>query len=130
MEKNFYPYRNYTHNFCYNSPNTFRQNFLFFYQSHNFCYNSPITFRQNFFFFIIHTQSHEELWQKLYIFCVIKKKKKKQAVKNSTIPTRLRVAYFEHDGAEWEAGGNVVSYGWWDFEKKTITNAFLWLLLL
>ena len=112
MEKNFYPYRNYTHNFCYNSPNTFRQNFLFFYQSHNFCYNSPITFRQNFFFFIIHTQSHEELWQKLYIFCVIKKKKKKQAVKNSTIPTRLRVAYFEHDGAEWEAGGNVVSYGW------------------
>ena len=112
MEKNFYPYRNYTHNFCYNFPNTFRQNFLFFYQSHNFCYNSPITFRQNFFFFIIHTQSHEELWQKLYIFCVIKKKKKKQAVKNSTIPTRLRVAYFEHDGAEWEAGGNVVSYGW------------------
>ena len=136
MEKNFYPYRNYTHNFCYNSPNTFRQNFLFFYQSHNFCYNSPITFKQNFFFFYqshsitqlllqpsyyfqtkfffftIHTQSHEELWQKLYIFCVIKKKKKKQAVKNSTIPTRLRVAYFEHDGAEWEAGGNVVSYGW------------------
>ena len=49
---------------------------------------------------------------KVIHFLCNKKKKKKQAVKNSTIPTRLRVAYFEHDGAEWEAGGNVVSYGW------------------
>ena len=92
-------------------------------------------FQTKFFFFTNHTQSHTTfattlllLSDKIFFFYhshsitrrimakvihfLCNKKKKKQAVKNSTIPTRLRVAYFEHDGAEWEVGGNVVSYGW------------------